>query len=214
MRKILLIALMCVSLGVNAQNINYRAFDTNGPLGECLFPQDENGNIAFSEIIPCTYSADTIMGLAKEYMYDIGKRYNADCKIELNGLTKIACKVKLPIGKEYFPLGSIYTFERSHSEISFDMVIEVKEGKYRYTLDNFFTQRRRIPGEGKSDGQSNIIHWQRVNSLKKEMPKKGSKRDEYLRMIEDEKATYQAEYNAIQNVLSGLREFTVIKDDF
>ena len=159
-------------------------------------------------------SADTIMGLAKEFMYDIGKRYKADFKVELEGVTKLACKVKLPIGKEYISIGDIATWERCKSEIAFDMLIEIREGKYRYTLNNFFTQRRRLPGEAKSDGQSNMIHWQRVNSLLKETPSKGKKREEYLRMIEDEKIAYQAEYTAVQAVIKGLKSFAVINDDF
>lgn len=207
------------SVTIGAQNLNWVAMDTNGPMGECLFPQNDNGDIVFSEVIPSIYSADTIMGLAKEFIYNIEKKYKASCKIELDGVTKLACRIKLPVGKEYISVGvwgegNIGTWEKSHSEISFDMMIEIRPGKYRYTLNNFYTQRRRIPGEGKNDGPSNLIHWQRVNSLTKEMPRKGSKRVEYENMIEDEKITYQAEYNAVQTVIVGLKTFAEIKDDF
>ena len=211
--------LLIVSICCKAQNLNWRAFDTNGPMGECLFPQNEEGEIVYSEVISCDLSADTIFGLAKEFIYDVGKRYKADCKIELEGVTKLACHVKMPIGKEYFSFGvfspdNIATFERAHSEVSFDMLIEIRKGKYRYTLNNFFTQRRRIPGEGKSDGPSNMIHWQRINSLKKEMPSQGKRREEQQRIIKDEEITYQAEYNAVQEVIKGVKEFTVIDEDF
>ena len=94
------------------------------------------------------------------------------------------------------------------------MVIEIRKEKYRYTLNNFFTQHRRIPGDGKSDGPSNMIHWQRVNSLTKEMPAKGKMREKQQQMIEDEKVTYQAEYNAVQDILNGIKTFAVINDDF
>lgn len=203
-----------------SQNLVWEAFDTNGPMGECLFPMNEKGEIVYTDVVPCTFSADTIMGLAKEFMYDIDKRYNANCKIELEGVTKLACRVKLPIGKEYYGFGIIFSdnpvavFERSHSEVAFDLILEIRPGKYRYTLNNFYTQRRRIPGEGKNDGPTNLIHWQRVNSLTKEMPTKGKKRDEYLRMIEDEKVTYQAEYNAVQAFIKDLHTFTEISEDF
>lgn len=214
MRKIILFVLLCVCMGISAQNLNWRAFDTNGPMGECLFPQNDNGEIIISDIVLCDMSADSIMGLAKEFMYNINKQLNANCKIELEGTTKIACRVKLPIGNEFFPIGSLVTLERSHSEVAFDLAIEVRKGKYKYTLSNFFTERRRIPGEGKNDGQSNMIHWQRVNSLTKEMPSKGKKREEYEKMIEDEKITYQAEYKAVQMVIEKLKTFTVISEDF
>ena len=66
----------------------------------------------------------------------------------------------------------------------------------------------------KNDGPSNMIHWQRINSLTKEMPSKGSKREEQLKLIEDEKATYQAEYNAVQDVIKGVKSFTNINESF
>ena len=217
-KSILLFLLFFIMISAGAQNLNWRAFDTNGPMGDCLFPQNDKGEIVFSEVISCDMSAEMILGLAKEFIYDIEKRFKADCDIELEGVTKLACHIEMPVGKEYFSFGvfssdNIATFERAHSEISFDMVIEIRKGQYRYTLNNFFTQRRRIPGEGKDDGPSNMIHWQRVNSLTKEMPKKGKRRDEQLRMIEDEKATYQAEYNAVQDVVNGVRSFTEIDED-
>lgn len=213
-RKVLCLFLALMPFAGWSQNLAWVAFDTNGPMGECLFPMNDKGEIVYTDIIPCALSADTIMGLAKEFMYDIGKRYNATCKIELEGVTKLACKVMIPIGKEYFSIGDIATWERSHSEVSFDLLIEIRPKKYRYTLNNFYTQRRRIPGEGKNDGPSNLIHWQRVNSLTKETPRKGKNREEYLRMIEDEKTTYQAEYNAVQGFLKDLRTFAEIKEDF
>ncbi len=218
MKKILLPLLLCFFINTHAQNVLWKAFDTNGPMGECLFPQNEEGDIVFTEVIKTNLSADTILGLAKEFIYDIKKKYKAECEIELEGVTKLACNVKLPVGKEYFVISNVYAgpvmaFERAQSEVIFDMVIVIREGKYRYTLNNFITKRRRIPGEGKNDGQSNVIHWQRVNSLTKETPKKGKEREEYLQMIEFEKASYQAEYNAVQNVIKGLRNMTELNDD-
>lgn len=217
MKKFLLPLLLCFFMNTRAQNLVWKAFDTNGPMGECLFPQNEEGDIVFTEVIKSNLSADTIFGLAKEFIYDIKKKYKAECKIELEGVTKLACNVKLPVGKQYlnfsFRDNPVMSFERAQSEVIFDMVIVIREGKYRYTLDNFITKRRRIPGEGKNDGQSNVIHWQRVNSLTKETPKKGKEREEYLQMIELEKASYQAEYNAVQNVIKGLKNMTEINDD-
>lgn len=220
MKKFFYICLIGILFSFNSysQNLNWVAFDTNGPMGECLFPQNEDGEIIYTKIITSTLSVDTIFGLAKEFIYDIGKKYKADCTVELVGISKVACKVKLPIGKEYFSVGvwssdNIGTWERAHSEISFDLVIDIRPGKYRYLLNNFYTQRRRIPGEGKDDGPSNLIHWQRVNSLTKEMPNKGKKRFEYKQMIDDENATYEAEYNAVQKVIEGIESFATI-DDF
>ena len=59
-----------------------------------------------------------------------------------------------------------------------------------------------------------MIHWQRVNSLTKEMPKRGKKRAEYENMINYENVLYQAEYDAVQDVIKGLENLTILEDDF
>ena len=95
------------------------------------------------------------------------------------------------------------------------MVIDIRPGKYRYTLTNFMTDRWRITGEGKDNGPSNMIHWQRVNSLKKLLNKAISKKNSpYNQMIEAEEASYKAEYEAVMNFIDGLKSFTNISDDF
>lgn len=73
----ILFGLLFMSISAEAQNLNWVAIDTNGPVGECLFPQNEKGEIGYSDNIPCSLSADIIMGLAKEFMYDLDKRYKS-----------------------------------------------------------------------------------------------------------------------------------------
>ena len=210
--------LLCV-YSVKAQNLEHVAFDTNGAMGECLFPQDENGNIKFVGVVNCKMSPDTIMGLAKEFIYDLTKKYKAKTSNVLEGITKVACDMELKIGKNYISVSvwgaNIGTWERAASTIKFNLVIDIRDGKYRYTLSDFYTDRRRIPGEAKDQGPSNMIHWQRVNSLTKEMEKaKAKSKSQYQEQIDFENAMYKAEYAAVQDVITGLKTFTVIKDDF
>lgn len=202
-----------LAISTRSQNLMNVAFDTNGPVGECLFPEE------YQSVIKTDLSADTIMGLAKEFLYSLSKRYKASTSNELEGITKLACDLELKVGKKYISIGAwkpgnIGTWEKAASTISFSLMIEIRNKKYRYTLSNFVTDRYRIPGEGKDKGPSNLIHWQRVNSLKKEMPKRGSKREEYEKMIDFENTMYQAEYNAVQDVIKGLENLTVSDDDF
>lgn len=217
MKKILaILALSLVTSYVNAQNLMNYAFDTNGPVGECLFPEE------YRTTVNTNVSADTIMGLAKEFLYTFSKKYKANVSNEFEGITKLACDIELKVGKKYISVGvaglgwsaGVGTWEKAASTISFNLMIEIKDKKYRYTLSNFITDRYRIPGEGKDQGPSNMIHWQRVNSLTKEMPKRGKKRTEYENMINLEKALYQGEYAAVQDVLKGLENLTVPEDDF
>ena len=202
-----------------AQNLNHVAFDTNGPMGECLFPQNENGEITFTGIVECPFSSDTIMGLAKEFIYEITKRYDAKTKNNLEGITKLACDIELKVGKNYLSLNiggiDVGTWERAASTIRFNLMIEIRNHKYRYTLSDFYTERRRIHGAAKEQGPSNMIHWQRVNSLTKELNSARSRdKQEKQEQIELEKAQYQAEFNAVNDVINGLKMFTEIKDDF
>ena len=217
MKKIGLLILFgfIFSVNSNAQNLQHVAFDTNGPVGECLFPQNEDGDIVFSDIVECEFSADTIMGLAKEFIYSIQKKYNAKTSNLLEGITKVACDLELKIGKKTITVGRIGTWEKEASTINFNLVIDIRKGKYRYTLTDFVTDRYRIPGDGKDQGPSNMIHWQRVNSLTREMghARKGE-RDRYQAMINFEDQLYHAEYDAIQDVIDGLKKITVIEDDF
>ena len=202
------------------QNLMNVAFDTNGPMGKCLFPQNESGNIIYSGIVESEFSADRIADLAKEFVNSIPKMYRADISEKLEGTTKVGCEVELKIGKRSFSVGifgddNIGTWEKPASTVKFNLMIEIRNKKYRYSLYTFTTDRYRIPGEGKDKGPSNMIHWQRVNSLQKEMDdSRKSKKPEFQEMIDYENKLYQEEYDAVQNLLRGVTSFAKIGDDF
>ena len=66
MKKLCLLTFISlITFTVGAQNLMNVAFDTNGPIGECLFPEE------YKVVVNTKYSADTIMGLAKEFLYSI-----------------------------------------------------------------------------------------------------------------------------------------------
>ena len=212
MKKLIFLFVVLMTTSIHAQNLMNVAFDTNGPMGECLFPQNADGEIVFSGVIESKYPADTIMGLAKEFLYSISKKYKANTSNILEGVTKMACDIELKVGKKYISVGvwnssNIGTWEKAASTVKFSIMLEIRNHKYRYTLSNFITDRYRIPGEGKDQGPSNMIHWQRVNSLQKERKNR--------HLIEFEDVLYQAEYNAVQDVIHGLETFAnEILDDF
>jgi hypothetical protein len=221
MRKILFLLFLSVFADVNSQVLNNIAFDTNGPMGECLFNQDKNGNIVYQDIISCSYSADTIMGLAKEWLYDARKKYKLETKDLMEGITKVECKITMSVGVDTVALskfnglvfGSLPDIARDASKVSFNCSIEVRDHKYKYTLSDFYTERRTIHGEGKSEGPSNMIHWQRVNSLTKEKAK-SRKKKEYDKQLALETTYYHDEYNAVMDFIKGIRTFAQISKDF
>ena len=201
-------------------NIMNVAFDTNGPMGNCLFPQNESGNTIYSGIVDSDFSAERIADLAKEFVNSIPKMYRADISEKLEGTTKVGCEVELKIGKRSMSVGifgddNIGTWEKPASTVKFNLMIEIRNKKYRYSLYTFTTDRYRIPGDGMDKGPSNMIHWQRVNSLQKEMDDaRKSKKIEFQQMIDYENQLYQEEYNAVQDFLRGVESFAKIRDNF
>lgn len=216
MKRILVTLLLTtISFALLGQQISFTAFDTNGPMGEILFEQNENGEIIYTGLVETPFSADTVMGLAREYLYTLEKKYNARISDRFEGVTKVACDVELPVGTKYIDASWAGIIAKAASTVNFNLVIDIRPGKYRYTLTNFVTDRWRIPGEGKDKGQSNMIHWQRVNSLQKELEKARKKdKEELVTMIEKEKASYEGEYKAVMDFIEGLKTFAIINDDF
>ena len=209
--------ILCVLFALTAfgQQISFTAFDTNGPMGECLFEQNENGEIIYTGIVETPFSADTVLGLAREYLYTIEKKYGVRISDRFEGVTKVACDVEFPVGTKYINASYAGIIAKAAATVNFNLVIDIRPGKYRYTLTNFTTDRWRIPGEGKDKGQSNMIHWQRVNSLQKELEKARKKdKEEFATMIEKEKASYEGEYKAVMDFIEGLKTFATISDDF
>lgn len=210
MKRVLFTLLFAtIPLTFFGQQISFTAFDTNGPMGDVLFEQNENGEIVYTGIVETLFSADTVLGLAREYLYTIEKKYNARISDRFEGVTKVACDVELPVGTKYIDASWAGIIAKAAATVSFNVVIDIRPGKYRYTLTNFKTDRWRIKGEGKDNGPSNMIHWQRVNSIKKDVPKK-----EAEKMIEQENVSYQGEYRAVMDFIEGLKNFAVISDDF
>lgn len=215
--KRLLAITICILVASTAfgQQISFTAFDTNGHMGECLFEENENGEIIYSGVVETPFPADTVLGLAREYLYTIEKKYNAKISDRFEGVTKVACDVELPVGVKFINASWAGIIAKAAATVKFNLVIDIRPGKYRYTLTKFITDRWRIPGEGKDNGPSNRIHWQRVNSLQKELDHAKKKdKEEFVQMIEKEQVSYEAEYKTVLDFIEGLKTFAIISDDF
>lgn len=222
-KYLLIISLLFLSTIISKAQINITntAFDTNGPMGQCLFPQNENNEITYTGVVHCDVSSDTIRGLLEEWIYDLKNKSQYNIHNVFFGLTKICFKVEILVGSELFNVGSIVSFARHKSKVTFQCEINIRDGVYQYKLYDFYTNRRIIRGEVKSEGQSNIIHWQRLNSLQKEKKKILSQRkvdkDELAEcesLIKSEKQSYQAEYSSVMNFLKTLNKKEFIISDF
>lgn len=121
-------------------------------------------------------------------------------------LTKITADVEVKEGTRYVEIPYGPTIEKAKSVVDFKMVIDFRDGKYRFTLTHFHTDRWRIKGEGEDQGPSNRLHWQRVNSINKDFAFKNTR----TRMIAEEEEAYQA----VMKFVEGLKTFSEINNDF
>lgn len=214
------------------QNLNFTAFDTNGPMGKCLFPINEKGEDEIKEVILFQgKTADEISEQVKKWAYEIKDTYNLkiDDKDRYMGVDLVAFRGSVKLGLSVlsidYAFAHIGDFARYASEIKFCCRVEIKDGKCRCIFNNFMTDRRTIPGEGKSNGPENRLHWQRVNSLVKErdeliggkvvIPKrKQAEVDAYNEQIRLEEETYQLEYNVFANMINDLKGIFTNSYDF
>lgn len=204
-----------LTIAAFGQQISFTAFDTNGPKGECLFEENEDGEIVYSGVVETPFSSETLFGLVREFLYHIEKKYKADISDSFEGITKVACDIELPVGIKFINASWAGIIKKPKATVKFNMVIDIRPGRYRYTLSNFWTDRWRIRGEGKDNGPSNMIHWQRVNSLKKELKRSPNKENSRCKlMIEAEEESYKSEYATVMNFIEDLKTFAVVGDDF
>lgn len=198
-----------LNTNLKAQSIEITAFDTNGPMGAVLFPQDSLGNITLAGVSEVPYSADSISSLVQDYLYMVGKMNESKVEDIYKGLSIVGCNITLEVGKRLVSIPYAGTFLRPMSKISFSVLVEVRNGKLRYTLNNFYTKRWRISGEGKDQGPSNSLHWQRINSIKKDAKSKDREN-----MLEAEEKIYKMEYQAVMDIIAGLKHLTIMQEPF
>lgn len=104
MRKAIIVLFVCflglfTSGQILAQNVAHTAFSTNGPVGETLFSENENGDIVYTGIVETPYPADTVLGLAKEYLYTIEKKYKARVGGRFEGVRKWLVMLSCRLGQ-------------------------------------------------------------------------------------------------------------------
>lgn len=201
----------------------YTAFDTNGPMGECLFPMDNK----CQEVVACEANKDDIGDAIQAWSKRVEMLYGN--RVSVNHFERagaqITFDVQLYLGSTIVDIPWVGDVEKQYSEVQYKVFIELKDQKYRITFFDFYTDRVTLKGEAKSNGPSNMIHWQRINSLAIERDEvignrtklSGSRQrkvDEYNNRINMEKSIYQEEWNTVCSIMKELKECTSSKDDF
>lgn len=226
-RITLLASLSLLTIALYAQNMLHYATSANGQKGECLFPEDEKGNIVFSSVVEIPLSADSIMLIVDDYIS--AQNVSDKCVIKRlsNSYRTSTYSIQFNVGSQTWGIefwGSpLFVGRRDASHVKFKCLVEVRTGKYKYTLFDFETNRTSLWGEAKNDGQSNLIHWQRVNSLTKERDEYAASNDvnkritkevlyDYNAQIAYETCLYQAEYDVTKRFVDGLKTISVNED--
>jgi hypothetical protein len=144
-----------------------------------LFPEI-NGKEVIGNVVNCNIKEETL------YNNLIAWIYLRSYKVIFDNKDKIIFSIQYPVGRENFstPVGN---FNRSQSEISFKVVVDLKDNTYRYSLEEFRMKRRMkivfnnylsyAPTIGfynninvnvksvESEGTPNYLHWQRMGVL-------------------------------------------------
>ena len=209
-RLVILVFLVILPIVGFGQSSHDAKFNTNGPMGDVLFPENEEGDVVISEVVLASFRADTLKALAMQFIDEMDRTDEVNVSKIDEGLTKISANVEVMEGTRYVAIPYGPAIKKARSVVDFTMVIDFRDGKYRFTLSNFNTDRWRIRGDGKDQGPSNRIHWQRVNSIKKEFIWKSTREE----MIAEEEDAYAEEYKAAMAFVDKLKAFAVISDDF
>lgn len=160
-----------------------------------FLPEDSDGKVFITGVVEVPFGADTIIGLAKDFEEEMAHRKFIDTGDKYFGLSKISFRVEIGVGEREVEIPYVGVRIKPNSIVKCLVSIEVKDGRYRYTLSDFETERWRIRGDGPDDGPSNEMHKQRVACINK-YPKKyrGFTREEY---IAEEEKSLKAEYESV-----------------
>ena len=230
MKRILFtVLLLSLFLGTSSQNILHYAQTANGEKGKSLFPEGDDGKVFFSEIISFPHAADSIIMAVDNFMMKMNIKDGYKIESVPSSPLMKAYNVQLEVGKQNWGieyLGSpLFVLQRDASHVKFKCVIEAKQGRYKYSMFDFETNRNTIQGEAKNDGDPNILHWQRVNSLAKERDQYKATHDELKRQTKEkiydyntqisyETSLYFAEYASFKRLIDGLAHLNFFDDDF
>ncbi len=212
------------------QNIAFSAFDTNGPMGECLFPINEKGEDEIKVVIDFPgKSAKEISEKVQQWMYEMTDKYNLKIEDKYCGTDLVAFRGNVKMGLNVlsvtYGFAHIGDFARYASEIKFSCRVEIKDNKCRCIFNKFLTDRRTLRGDSKSNGPENMLHWQRVNSLTKERDdvidgkttlskSKQEEVDAYNQQLRIEEETYKLEYKTFCDMVNSLKSIFDDKYDF
>lgn len=198
------------------------------PKQKVLFEEDENGKIVYTDVVNLEGTDAELKQLVKDYIAEETGVREYEVKYIVDTSRKLVAEITMPIGSQYFAIevwGSpVVAWNRDASRIKFTCTVEFLNNKYRYRLDSFWTQNRRLPGDALDNGETNDIYRQRVSALQREYDEYAASHDRSKRKVREElydlqagidyeKMNYQASYQAVMDFIEGLRNLKRVDAD-
>ena len=208
-RVFYVVAALVASMSLMAES-SFRHIDTNGPKGSCLFKEDANGFAEYKSVIPFQASFDEAFATAEAWVKGLGKSVevkNLDIKeniISFHG--KMAVDMDLSLFRVMVGDSARY-YAKAESDLEFNCIIEVREGRMRILFNNIISERESVKGSHiENEGPINDIYWNRINGIRQQQAKSINRNSkQWDKAINFENKLYEIEYQAIADLAQSLR---------
>jgi len=186
-----------------------RHLDTNGQKGECLFKEDANGFAEYKTVIPFQVNAEEAVNNVDAWVKGLGQSVEVkDLKKEEN-IVSFRGKVNVNEDLSLFRVmvaDSARYYAKAESQLYFDCIIEVREGRLRILFNDILSEKESISGSYiESEGPINDLHWNRLNGIRQQQAKSKSNAKKWNKAINFENKLYQIEHQVIADLAQSLR---------
>ena len=187
-----------------------RHIDTNGEKGECLFHEDANGFAEYKAVIPFNAPADEALANVEAWARSLGMGVEKKNLTSGNNIVSFEGKVDINEDLSLFRVmvgDSARYYAKAESQLYFNCIIEVREGRLRILFNDILSEKESILGNYiESEGPVNDLHWNRLNGIQQQQAKARNKNaKKFTKAINFENKLYNIEYQLIADIAQSLR---------
>ena len=208
-RIIFVLSVLVCSMSLMAEPV-MRHIDTNGPKGASLFKEDANGFAEYKAVVPFQVNYDEAVANVEAWAKSLGMGVAVkNLKTEEN-IVSFSGKVNINEDLTLFRImvgDSARYYAKAESQLYFNCIIEIREGRLRILFNNILSERESLKGNYiESEGPINDIYWNRINGIKQMQAKAKNKNSKKTtKAINFENKLYSIEYQVIADLAQSLR---------
>jgi len=208
-RAIFVLSVLVCSITMMAEPV-LRHIDTNGPKGASLFKEDANGFAEYKAVVPFQINFEEALANVEAWAKSLGMGVAVKNLKTEDKTVSFQGKVNVNEDLTLFRImvgDSARYYAKAESQLYFDCIIEIREGRLRILFNNILSERESISGDYiESEGPVNDIYWNRINGIKQQQAKaKNKKAKKYAKAIDFENKLYSIEYQVIADIAQSLR---------